>query len=579
MQELFQDIFNSNKQRFVKMSLLSFISSLSSGLSIVILIPLLNFFDSFNFPNNSFILPADSMIRFALLLLLFVAIMICKALLTRYVTLMDNRLIQDYTQGLRLRLYDAIAQADWQKLIQYSRSHLLNLFNLDTGRISNTANLLVKSISLLLTAAVQISIALVMNFWLTLFILSCGAMLFWFFRPMLIKSKACGQRMREASVQFFEEIDDQISGIKEIRAYGISDSQRQRFWEATEAYKQSNLELTRIYIQPAAIYSISSAVLVALAFFVAQSFLALNTAKVVIMIYIFSRLWPIYISLQATLQNMMSTLPVYKAFSNTLEELSSQSASLKIPLSIDFQLCREIRLENVNFSYRSSAQKLLQNLSLVLPAQKVIALVGCSGAGKSTLVNLITGFLIPESGSILIDGIRLDSSNIAGWQKQISYVPQDPLLLHATIRENIQRFHPGLPEADLIAALKLAQAWEFVEKLPEGLDSLVGERGIRLSGGEKQRIVLARALAGSPQLIILDEATSSLDYENEYNIRNVIKSLHKQVTIIVIAHQLNTISSAEHILVMDNGKIVQQGSFAELIQQNEGYLVKMTQIE
>lgn len=214
-----------------------------------------------------------------------------------------------------------------------------------------------------------------------------------------------------------------------------------------------------------------------------------------------------------------------------------------------------------------------------MPACRVTALVGRSGAGKSTLVDLITGFLTPSAGQIRIDDTPLTPERMDAWRKCISYVPQEPLLLNGTVRENILRFHPELTEEQLIRALQRAQAWDFVQRLPQGMDTFVGDRGVRLSGGERQRIVLARALASNPALLVLDEATASLDYENECLIRQVLRNLDKHITVLLIAHRISTIRSADHIIVVESGKIQQQGSFAELLAHPDSYLARMLEME
>ena len=249
------------------------------------------------------------------------------------------------------------------------------------------------------------------------------------------------------------------------------------------------------------------------------------------------------------------------------------------PDSPPLTLQREIRFSDVSFAYEGADAPLMEHLELTVPAGRVTALVGRSGAGKSTLVDLVTGFLIPSAGEIRIDDVPLTPERMAAWRRNISYVPQEPLLLNGTIRENILRFQPELTEEKLIRALQRAQAWTFVQRLPHGLDTFVGDRGVRLSGGERQRIVLARALASEPALLVLDEATASLDYENEYLIRQVLRSLDKHTTVLLIAHRISTIRSADHIIVVEQGKIRQQGSFDQLLAQPDSYLSRMLEME
>ena len=207
---------------------------------------------------------------------------------------------------------------------------------------------------------------------------------------------------------------------------------------------------------------------------------------------------------------------------------------------------------------------MLRGVSFRIAKGTVTALVGRSGAGKTTIADLLLGLLTPTAGGILIDGVPLTPDNLPAWRHALGYVPQEPLILNASVRENLQRFHPGVTEEEMIDALKKAQAWPIIENLPQGLDTLLGDEGVRLSGGERQRIVLARVLQGKPRLIVMDEATSAMDYESETAVREAIRGLSNEVTILVIAHRLATVRSANDGLVLENGRITENGPLSEL---------------
>ena len=222
---------------------------------------------------------------------------------------------------------------------------------------------------------------------------------------------------------------------------------------------------------------------------------------------------------------------------------------------------------------------MLRGVSFRIAKGTVTALVGRSGAGKTTIADLLLGLLTPTAGGILIDGVPLTPDNLPAWRHALGYVPQEPLILNASVRENLQRFHPGVTEEEMIDALKKAQAWPIIENLPQGLDTLLGDEGVRLSGGERQRIVLARVLQGKPRLIVMDEATSAMDYESETAVREVIHGLSNEVTILVIAHRLATVRSANDGLVLENGRITENGPLSELMNTPNGYLNKLLYVE
>ena len=222
---------------------------------------------------------------------------------------------------------------------------------------------------------------------------------------------------------------------------------------------------------------------------------------------------------------------------------------------------------------------MLRGVSFRIAKGTVTALVGRSGAGKTTIADLLLGLLTPTAGEILIDGVPLTPDNLPAWRHALGYVPQEPLILNASVRENLQRFHPGVTEEEMIDALKKAQAWPIIENLPQGLDTLLGDEGVRLSGGERQRIVLVRVLQGKPRLIVMDEATSAMDYESETAVREAIRGLSNEVTILVIAHRLATVRSANDGLVLENGRITENGPLSELMNTPNGYLNKLLYVE
>ena len=214
---------------------------------------------------------------------------------------------------------------------------------------------------------------------------------------------------------------------------------------------------------------------------------------------------------------------------------------------------------------------LFRDFSLTIPAGQKIGLVGHSGSGKTTLTRLLLRFADLDSGSIMIDGQDISRVTQASLRRAIAYVPQEPLLFHRSLRENIAYGKPGATDAEINNAARKAHALEFIDKMPLGLDTMVGERGVKLSGGQRQRIAIARALLKDAPILVLDEATSALDSESEKLIQASLKELMKNRTAIVIAHRLSTIQKMDRIIVLENGKIVEDGSHNELLKQKGTY--------
>jgi ABC-type multidrug transport system fused ATPase/permease subunit len=229
-----------------------------------------------------------------------------------------------------------------------------------------------------------------------------------------------------------------------------------------------------------------------------------------------------------------------------------------------------IRFEDVSFAYQSG-QPVLEDVTFTVQAGEVVALVGPSGAGKSTLVSLLARFYDPSSGRLLLDGVDLCNITLAGLRAQIAMVFQDSFLFATTIRENIALGRAGVTQEDIVAAARAAHAWEFIERLPQGLDTWVGERGVHLSEGQKQRLAIARALVRDPRILILDEPTSALDARSEHILQAALDNLMRGRTTFVIAHRLATVQRADRILVLDGGRIVEQGTHQQLLSHSGLY--------
>ncbi len=234
----------------------------------------------------------------------------------------------------------------------------------------------------------------------------------------------------------------------------------------------------------------------------------------------------------------------------------------------------KVTFENVNFRYRLDGPEIIKNLSLHVPAGKIIGIVGRSGSGKSTLTKLIQRLYVPQSGRVLVDGVDLAMVDTVWLRRNIGVVLQENFLFNRTIRENIALSDPAIPMERVVQAAKMAGAHEFILELPEGYDNLVGEHGSNLSGGQRQRIAIARALITNPKLLIFDEATSALDYESEHIIHQNMRYICKGRTVFIIAHRLSSVRHADHIVVMEKGQIVEGGTEKELLEMN-GYYSKL----
>jgi len=234
-------------------------------------------------------------------------------------------------------------------------------------------------------------------------------------------------------------------------------------------------------------------------------------------------------------------------------------------------LSEQIVLRELCFNYEEGHDLTIDRVDLRIAKGEFIGIIGTTGAGKSTLVDLILGLLKPSSGTVEIDGVDIHV-DLAGWQKNIGYVPQSIFLMDETISTNVAFgiAKNGIDDASVNQALRAAQLYDFVQTLPKGVDTVIGERGAQLSGGQRQRLGIARALYQNPMILVLDEATSSLDIQTERSVMNAIEGLHGEKTIIVVTHRLSTVADCDQVIMLDQGKIVSYGDYETVMKSYLG---------
>ena len=583
MKKILKTAWQADRKNFLLILLLNIGVALSSSVSIVMLIPMLDLLDiSVGTGGTLSVLlqPFAGMgylQRAIILILAFVVIILLQAALSAFASVRQNAYLERYEMAMRREVYDAIGSAGWEVLSGKTGTDLIQLIAIQCRQARGCLAHTISLIASFFTALFQLMIALWMSLPVTLAALIVGVSFLFLFRPFQKKSREYGKKAVEANRKLHREMQNQLNSIKEIRAYGVEEHHSELFQNISQEYYDISLQTTQLRVIPQLCYSVASAVLIALAFVFSVLILKTGTAQLVVLVYIFSRLWPVFSSWQGRLQQIQSGLPSYETIRTGIEELS-QGVRETVQKNALLTFQREVTFENIGFTYRDGNEEVLKNINFNLPYGSVTALVGPSGAGKSTTADLLLGLLRPTKGQILVDGTVLDENTMCAWRKAIGYIPQQPLIINATIRENLLRFHPEATEEEMIDALKRSLAWPFIEKMPKGLDTVLGDKGTRLSGGERQRIVLARVLIGKPKLIILDEATSALDYESENFIRETIRSLRESTTVLIIAHRMATIRGADRAIILLDGQIAEQGTLQELLQKEGSYLAKMDSV-
>lgn len=560
--------------------------SLLDGIGILFLIPMISMSGIVNVDTQG--TPIDrllelinlfpNMLGLPIILAVYVLLVIGQNVLQRQITIRNAKIQHGYFRYLRMETYNAILHANWKFFVKNRKSDLLNILTSQIATASAGAHSFLQFISALIFTFIQVGIA----FWLapniTFFVLLSGLILLFFSRSFLKRSLALGNQTYESGKEYLAGVTDQINGIKDIKSNALEVSRQSWFASVTKRMQEEQLEYTRLNTKSQLYYKIASAILIAVFIFFAVNIFSAKSGQLLLVIAIFSRLWPRVTGIQASLEQMATRVPSYQAViaiqeeCRKFKEFDDAGTQNSNPLLIN----QGIECRKVSFRYNSSDPKYaLRNIDLFIPSKEMTAVVGKSGAGKSTLIDLLMGLNKPETGELLIDGNPISSKNLLPLRRTISYVAQDPYLFNASIRENLMLVHPNATEEDLWNALEFSSAAEFVRKMPNGLDTLIGDRGIRLSGGERQRLVLARAILRNPSILVLDEATSALDTENEAKIQEALEKLKGKMTIIVIAHRLSTIRNADQVVVLDEGGIIQKGRFGQLAMEKKSVFGKL----
>jgi len=484
--------------------------------------------------------------------------MLVTAFLNRFLIIYSTKFVQKYTKKLRINLYESVINANWEVFIIQKHDELISAFSSETKNIGRAIAILPTLISSLITMFVQLTIAFFLNLPLTLLVVLIAVTFFFLLKRFFDIAKNNGERVRVSNRRYMGEIKNQIESIKEIKSHSVEHLHNEIFNDVLNEYEESSIKQVKSETLSTLIFTVGATILISTIFYISNVFLPkIEIWELILIVYIFARIWPLFSGLHSKIQSVYDALPSFENIDRIIKNMNSKSKKRVVSES-SINLKHRITFENVTFSYSGHDEKIIDNASFSIYAKAVTVLRGKSGSGKSTIINLLMGLLEPTKGKIAVDQKVIDDSTIPAWRRSIAYMSQDPIILNKTIRENIIRFNPDATEQDVISALEKAEALGFVDGLDKGIDTIIGNKGTRLSGGEKQRIALARVLVSRPSILILDEATNALDKENERNIQETIKNLKKDITIVIIAHEANFVDSADYIIdITDSGLIIE----------------------
>ena len=375
-------------------------------------------------------------------------------------------------------------------------------------------------------------------------------------------------------------LHETISGSRIVKAFRMEASETKRFVGATDSLFRTNMRITRVISMMPPIMELVGGIGMAAAIWYGSGRIAASTMTPGEFSSFIAALFMMYMPVKklsrvnATLQQALSAASRIFAVLDMEQSIREVEDAVELP-----PLSRSIELKNLDFVYDDGKGATLRDVNLVIEAGQVVALVGTSGAGKSTLASLVPRFYDPTGGVIFFDGVDIREATLSSLRGQIGLVTQETILFNDTVRNNIGYGLSSVSEEALVAAAEAACALEFIRELPNGFDTVIGERGQRLSGGQRQRIAIARAILKNPPILVLDEATSSLDAESEALLQRALENLMANRTTLVIAHRLSTIRKADRIVVMEGGEVRETGTHEELLLRSGGVYRRLYELQ
>jgi ATP-binding cassette subfamily C protein len=584
----FSALRRENPGRLLWLTFVQVTAALGQGLAILLLVPLLQAVGVGDKTGVGRWVRAafhafGLRLTLATVLSVYVVVVAVSAVLSAYQSVLATRYRLEFADHLRSRLYSAIARAEWRHLLGLRQSDVLSVLTVNMTWVSQGAAAALSLVVAVILVGTQLLVAIRISPSLTALAAATGAgtaALVW---PLVKRSRRLGRELVENNRNVLGLATGFLDALKLAKAHGLEGPHVAAFDDAIRRSRGSQIAFAKASAIANAVQMTLTAVVLAALVGVGVKYLHLALSELLVVAFVFARVVPQIRSAQQNVQSLAQALPSFDEVTAMIagcEEAEEPPALAPGGTRERIEIGDGVRLDEVRFAYPDRGDgtvEAVRGVSLELPAHSTTALVGRSGAGKSTLADLVVGLLAPSSGTIHVGGRPLNPQRVPAWRAAVALVPQDPFLFHDTIRSNLCWTRPTAGDDELWEALEMAAAEEFVRDLPDGLDTVVGDRGMRLSGGERQRLALARALLRDPELLVLDEATSSLDSENELAIRRALARLHGRTSMLIIAHRLSTVSHADRIVVMADGAVVERGTWDELSRLPNGRLRSLIQ--
>ncbi len=581
--KLSRQAFGAYKLQIFFLIILGFVTGLLEGIGINALIPIISSITNEGLGKIDIISRTIEQafsyfnIDFSLeYLLVFIALLfIFKAITLIFCNYIRIKIAANYEEQTRNSLFSKTINANWRYLLKQKLGYLETILKIDIAQSTSLLDTISSIIIVSTGLIIYTTIAIAISPHVTLFALALGGLMFFSLKPLVHKTRIFAQNVATINKQSAHYVNENIIGIKTIKAMFVN----AKIIEIGKTYfnklKRFKIKIRLVRDVTNLLFQPVSLIFICIIFIFAYKTPNFSFAAFVPTTYLIYRIFQYIQTLQANLHQANESIPYLKdvlIFEKEADENKEKGKGLK-----SFKFNNNLEFRNVSFSYNTD-KTILTDLNFKIKKGEMTGLIGPSGVGKTTIVDLILRLFPLSNGKILIDGKNVSKINIKKWRKNIGYIPQDIFLMNDTIANNIKFYDNTINKNKIERAAKKANIYDFIQTLPKKFSSVIGERGILLSTGQRQRIVIARVLARNPKLLILDEATSALDNESEIKIQKVIEKLKSKITVLIVAHRLSTVINSDKLLILENGKIIEQGPPSKLLKNKKSYFYKVYNI-
>jgi len=533
--------------RLIALFVITLFLGLTQGMTIVLLIPLLGLLEPAQsvVSSNKWAVFVHSIfsklgieVNLTLILTVFTISLVLVAVLNYFQSTIQAAYQQEFSYQIRKRLFKKLITSKWSFLNGKSKHNHIQVLTTEIPKMTTYYYFYLGLTAKLIFILTHIALALVLSVKFTLFVIGTGLLVFVFLRKYIKKAAALGSGNIQSFRKMLKQIDDFWLTVKMAKVHNSEEFYFRKFDDSSKQILSYQFKQMKNRAVPQLLFSLAGVVAMIVFVFMAYHVAKLPMTSLIVLILLFARIFPQFMGLNSDLDMLVSNVESVRMVLAMDQEMEEREfVEKQHDGEIDFN--RQLEIRNLNFCYQADVP-LFTNFSESIPAYQMIGIIGKSGCGKTTLIDMIAGLQQVGDNVLVVDGIALTEESLSAWKNELGYLPQDSFFIDGTIRENlIWDSVRNLSDEQITEILKLVNADQLVFRQKQGLDTIVVNYQYHFSGGERQRLALARVLIRQPRLLLLDEATSSLDYENEMQIMDCLVQLKKKITVVFVTHREN----------------------------------------